>query len=911
MEELLQKAKVRSLSLKEVAQVVNEPPSLDEETFKKWKVEMAVSAASEFLDEILDAVIKTPVVDKPEEAQLDAILDLRYLRPLIPVALGIVVQGGDLLEEIENLKPAAAHPQLQSSEGRKRLIEGFLPAFRRLADSVVDKGHEKVSLDDVTRLVEEYFSGILPSELFRRHIATVLADILRVIAVRRDEVEDALNQGFKNLATFYRNTLLDASELIRLGFEEGEQIDTVLTYLPVAAMLQYYLNRLVAGRAHSALLQIAGVLDEVSVGGLGSYFPLLQYIALPPAMRKERDLNVLAQQSPYEFLTTRGIVTSLGTDILSVNRGAGVRLITEMASLMGVKLELGGWVREAINRQIPGVMLRFLESLKNVLSFLRRNWSKIKDQIDPVKVPALAAIVSGLGLRGQDDETVRAVLDSKLESLEDLERIYRGNEEALIMSLPDYIMSLSEKLDWVLGHRGQEILTRINEALTEIGVYFARGVDERLEVMKPMIEQSFVGPGGGYVEVRLGLTIQREPTEGRRVKGKDVVGLALVDLANYILGGPSEGESYLDWFKKVKAGIELSLWGETSEERKRREKEEKGEGEEEKEDKAAQYWRAYGIDWKKVANDRKTKKWGAYIKPTKWWFDFFSKVEGEIGPIPSQLDEEEREKVEKKLKSVHEELQQEILEAWRSKLGNTIVSSVYGRLANLQAHYPQMLAEYIRSARAAALSSRVEMVSIEEEIPGTSGITRADTLAAEVEVGIIGRAEDMAEMVVNALVNLVSKILTEGRAESVREAFLAPEVREFITRVGDVIQGDDVLLDSIDRILNEIEAGTRRWEGLPKSFDMGEFVSVVDEEIDRILEGEQPPEPEAAAVPETEPSPPEEEETGEEVEPEAGLEAEEEEVEVMGGEEEAEAENEGRVLMKFYLLSKVLPAYSS
>jgi hypothetical protein len=201
------------------------------------------------------------------------------------------------------------------------------------------------------------------------------------------------------------------------------------------------------------------------------------------------------------------------------------------------------------------------------------------------------------------------------------------------------------------------------------------------------------------------------------------------------------------------------------------------------------------------------------------------------------------------------------------------------------------------------------MVSIEEEIPGTSGLTRADTLVAEVGKGIVSRAEDMAELVINALVNLVSKVLAERRARNVGEAFSTPEVREFFDHVGRAIEDDEVLLDSIDRILNEIEAGTRRWEGLPTSFDMGEFVAAVDEEIDRILKVEQPSEPEEAAVPVAEE--PESVEEIEETEMEARAEEVEAEAKTEVEEEREVVEEEEKILMKFYLLSKVLPPYSS
>jgi hypothetical protein len=915
MEELLQKAKVRSLSLKEIAETLGKPPSLDEETLKNWKVEMAVSAASELLDEIFQAVIETPKVDKPEEENLNAILNIRYLRSLIPVALGIIMQGGNLSQEIKNLKPAATNPQLRSRVGREKLINNFLPEFRKLANAVVNEGHNAVNFGEVAQLVDQHFSQILPSASFRRHIATALADILRAIATPPKEVESALNRGFENLASLYKHTLLSEEELFRLGFQTWEQVNIALAYLPVAAMLQYYVDRLAAGRPHTALLQIAGVLDEVSVEGLNSYFPLLWYAATPPEVRQNLNLQLLARQSPYEFLTHRGIVTSIGTNVLSVNKGAGIRLITEIASLLGVKLNLGGWVKEAINRQIPRVMWGFLNSLVNVLSFLRDNWSTIKDEIDENKVPALAAIVNGLGLKNETDEIVRAVLDNKLEELEDLRRIYGGNEEVLVRGLPDYIISLSERLDGVLGQKSQDILSKINQAVIEIGAYFTKG-NERLKIMTPLADQAVSALSGGYTEVRFGVTVRREPQKkgrGRQPAREDIVGLAFVDLANYILDGPSEKESYLDWFKKVKGGIELALWGETSEERERRERGEEGG---EIKDEAVKHWKGYGIDWKKVANDRKEKKWGSYIKTTSWWKEFLEGVIGGIQQIlsdQSKSEEVKRQEIEEMLKQVHESLREEISKEWKEKLAKPVVSSTYRRLTNLQSQYPEMLAEYIRAARAAALSSRIEMVSIEEEIPDTSGLTLADTLAVEEERGIISRAEDMAEMIINALVNLVSKILAGGGAQNVREAFSTSEVRELIDRVGEAIEGDQVLLDSIDRFLNAIEAGALKWEGLPPSFDMDEFVAAIDEEIDRILEGEQPAEPEVAAAPEAEE--PSAEEPVEETEVEAreeevGAEAETE-VEEEGEVVEEEEEKEERILMKFYLLSKVLPIYSS
>jgi hypothetical protein len=918
MEELLQKAKVRSLSLREIAEEVKERPSLNIETLKKWKVGMAVRAAREFLDEIFQAVDSVHIVDKPEEAKVSAILDIRYLRPLIPVALGIALQGGDLFSEMKKLQGG----KLGNREAK---INEFLSAFRGLAGSVVEGGRGKVRVGAVANLVNEHFSEFLPSDVFRRHVAVALADILGLIAAPQEEVESALNEGFRRLAEFYKNTLLSREELLRLGFQTEEQIEIVLTYLPVAAMLQYYVDRLVAGRTHNALVQLAPVLGEVPLGDLDSYFPVLRYIALSPEARKRWTIEDFEGSSPYEFLATRGIVTSIGTNVLAVNRGAGLRLIQEMGRLLGVELRLGDWVREATNRYIPTVVLRFLESLKQVVKFLRDNWSAIKDQIDPSKVPALADIVKNLGLKEQDEETVKAFLDSKLAELEEIEGIYRGNEELLVRSLPDYIMSLSEKLEGALGYKGRDILTKINEALVEIGVYFTGDIQERLKLMSPMVLQSRAIALGGYVEVRLGLTVPPETQEqqmqgrGRRVKGGDPVGWALSKLASLMVDGPSalkrsvsepledapepsqdeELDLYLRWFSRVKAGIELFMLGESVE------------GEKE-------HWLRYGVSWEKLSQDRRNKNWGNYLGRTlKGWLNYFDQVVQRINEIANSKgwsEQEKQEMIRREIRKVHSELQNHVADVWKKQLGGTIVSSFYNRLSNLQADYPEMLAEYIRAARAWALSSRVEVSSLYEEVPGTSGITLADKLAAEAKEGIIGRAEELAENIINALVSLVARILgdKEGNIQSVRQAFQTGEVREFIEKIKEPLRDYDQLVESIDRILNEIEAGTREWKGLPPSFDMDEFVSMLDEEIDRILEEEEeevrePAQPEVSAVAEFEPQVPPEEEKVEEVEPKESV-AEEtgEPVEEVGGEEE-----EGKIFMKFYLLSKVLPVYSS
>jgi hypothetical protein len=854
MEELLQKAQVYSLSLKEIGERIKEP--LSDETLPEWKVEMAVDAAAGFLKEILISVDSTLSIERPEGISLSGIARLSYLRPLIPVALGIALRGGDLSAEIKELKRAAEEWEGRKRE-RARRVEEFLSAFRQLARSVVERGQDAVSGEAVNSLVEQYFSDIIPSEPLRSHIAVVLADILRLIAVPREEVDRAITEGVKSLSRFYRNTLFDYQVLRDFGFEDDEQIRLAHDYLAPAAMLQYYVNRFAAGRAHNIFLQLVPSLDQIP-DNLNSYFPLLPWATLYPAQRERVPLQALSGRSPYEFLTTRGLVTSIGANVLSVNMGPGYRLATEIADLMGLKERVPAWVSEAHTRRFPDVMLGFLKTLAGVLGFLRDHWEEIGGEIDPGKVPVLAAFINRLGLAGKDSDTVRSVIDDKLAALANIADVYK-DPSVLVERIPDYIMSLSEAVDWALGTSEREILSNINKLIVELGVHFISDTGERLKLMQPYAYQALWGPAGARLSPRFGLTWRLpEGRKKRRVSTEDLVEGLVTDITNYMVNGPSAGESYRDWFEKVKGGIELILRGNAAE----------GAG--------ADYWRQryqeYSedpIDWDGVARARKDAGLYLGMKPQNW-LNLLQQAEGRIRQASSE------EEVEQILRGIHDILRGVVSSSWES-LADNIVSSTFGRIRNLQAQYPEFLAQYLRSAMAAA-RRRVETVSLEQPISGEEGRTFEETIGVEMR-GVTEKAEEMAESIVNHLAFLVSEALRRGEAQTLREAFSTPKVQQFFSALAEVLKEDDVLLQSVDAVLNEIEGGVRPIE-LPKGVDIDEFLSLVDDAIDQIL----------AEVP-SEPEEPQEEER-------------ETEAEV----EEKEGET---VFMKFYLLSKVLPVYSS
>jgi hypothetical protein len=249
------------------------------------------------------------------------------------------------------------------------------------------------------------------------------------------------------------------------------------------------------------------------------------------------------------------------------------------------------------------------------------------------------------------------------------------------------------------------------------------------------------------------------------------------------------------------------------------------------------------------------------------WLSSLQKVEEVIHRSPSE------EEVERILRDVHGALRDVVSSSWE-RLADNIVSSTFGRIRNLQAQYPELLAQYLRSAMAAA-RRRVEMVSLEQPVSGEEGRTFEETIGVEVR-GVRETAEEMAERIINHLVFLLGEVLKRGEAQTLQEALSTPTVQRFFNAIAGVLREDEELLQSVDAVLNEIESGVRAVE-LPEGVRVDEFLSLVDDAINQALGAEE-------EVSEEEPT----EETT-----------------------EAEEEEEEKVFMKFYLLSKVLPIYSS
>jgi hypothetical protein len=933
---LLEKAQVYSMRLGEIGERLKKP--LTDESLPAWKVEMAVDAAGKFLKEIFGAIDATLSVKNWEQVSIENVVTISYLHPLIPIALGIALHKGDLIEEMKKLRQTAENWR---GLGKKRAshLSAFLADFRKLANSVVEKGMRLVSFDTVNSLVGKHLSDLLPSESLRRHIVVALSDILRIIAVPTEEVEVAINQGLKNLKDLYSNTLFDDQELRGLGFLDDQQIRLARLTLAPAAMLQYYVNRLAAGKAHNVLPQVFVSLNLIPKG-LITYFSILPWAALSPAAREEKSHLLKVMPSPYVFLaSSRGIVTTIGRNLLAVNMGAGYKFIEDIGKAMGVELKDPGWLRAAYTRKFPYILSGFVKSLSNVLTFLRDKWDMIGDKIDPDKTPILYGLVTKLGLLDKDPQTgepiikdsatVRSVIDDKLAALDNISGVYKDVSN-LVRGIPDYVLSLSEAVDWALGTSEREILSNINNLLVEVGVYFILGAEERLKFMRHYVDQAFFGPHGDYVDDRFGLIrLRSEGEKGRRVveERKNPVGEAIADITSYIIDGPSEGETYVDWFEKVKGGIGLLLLGDVVQ----------GPG--------ADYWRSEHpkVDWDSLARTR--PKIGLYLKlPAKEWFN---------------LLRQKGEEVQKNGQSVHESLRMVVCSAWKNDLTRSITSSTFKDIISFQAKYPEALEQHLRSALNRVRTSRVSEISL-QDLVGEEGRPVEEVIAAgEPEISFTDELEGLAEGIVKVMGLLVSEAIDKGEATTLKDAFFSPQMKKVLAHLYEAIRDKKEFLGIFDDVLNSLESSVERnpkarkeWN-LSPNLDLQSFVSLIDRTVDKLLEflksegeeatpdfdevaenvwrdfqaelTEERAEGPQVVVEEREkegaerseegvsvkPTPEADEKTPESTtgeEPLAGREGE-----GFGGEEEERRSGEegGRVFMKFYLLSKLLPIFPS
>jgi hypothetical protein len=193
---------------------------------------------------------------------------------------------------------------------------------------------------------------------------------------------------------------------------------------------------------------------------------------------------------------------------------------------------------------------------------------------------------------------------------------------------------------------------------------------------------------------------------------------------------------------------------------------------------------------------------------------------------------------------------------------------------------------------------------------------------------------------------LVSEAIDKGGATALKDAFFSPQMKKVLAHLYEFIRDEKEFLDIFDDVLNSLKSSVERnpkarkeWN-LSPNLDLQSFVSIIDRTVDKLLEfleseGEEAT-PDFDEIAEGVWQDFRDEPTGERAEgpqvveeaerPEEGVsvkptpeavektpESTTDEEPLAGGEEEERRSGEegGRVFMKFYLLSKLLPIFPS
>jgi hypothetical protein len=909
--ELLQKAQVFSLNLREIANRTG--LGISEGTLPDWKVEMAIEAARKFLRDIFAAMDQIKLVPESEIEALrwDRLLNLETLRSAIPVSIGLALRVGRNMEALKDefKKIKEKWVGRERRVARERALENFLSEFRELAKQVVDKGgYSLVSWGDVESEVRESLSRHFPSgsptaadffvsEHLRDHVITVLTDILRLIVYTPEEVREEINEGYKSLGETPHYSLFNTSIMRLKGFKKDEQIELVQDFLAPAVAIQYYLNRISSTRAHSIFPPLVSVLqsDIEFQPSFRSYFPVIQWLALRPHKRTPESLRGLSDRSLYQFIVDRGAVTAYGEDPLNVQTSTGHNRVAMIAQLMGEQLpaSISRSVAQASARRFPLVMGAFADSLIESLTFLWKHWEEISKKLGlqqapaseegqapvsgNIQTPVLRKVVQSLGL-DRPGVDAREKIGDVILKLRRIKGQYAPSSPDLVENVLYYITSLSEALEWALGTSEEEILKNIHLLASELVLYFASDTESRSSLLRPFASQAFYGPAGSHMTVRYGLSrgtpvvkISRHDPLGQ------IINAFISDLVDYILRGPSAEENPEVWRQRVVGGLNLAILGE---------KAQSGD---------TKFWREkyenVVVDWDSVAQFVKNEGPFLRIKMKDWT----SRVLPTLEDLESQ--------------KLHETLLSYVFDSWKS-LSETITGRILSDVGEVLEQDPSALVRYLRAARVVARSFRREEVSLDEPLRGVEGgLTYADVVVGEERVKSRMFYEEVAEKVVDGLAAEIIRSLGEveevppdvkpeelleeafkaGRSESIIEAF-----ERYLLEVDEEARRH--VLGALNKILNEVAAGLKKVEGLPLEIEPSIFAEflrskltgtpiireISEEEIGEIEIGE-----------------------GEEEWEEGWEEGEEEE-----GEAEDELEEE-RLLMKFYLLSKVLPIYSS
>jgi hypothetical protein len=917
--QLLWKAQARPLNFKSIYDRKKKQEGTDfrltEETADKWRVELATQAMSIILDEILKTHLSLKDETDYSGLTVESFNREDKYRPLLPLALGALLQGREIGEVLNGSKGGGYDGEVDA----KAKIADFLKTFHGWAVDAARSGQVR-SVNEVLNVINDQFGNLIPSEAIRRHLATVASDILRLVSVPLDEVIEPIDRVYNDLVE--RGVSLASflnQEFVDRYFQglEGYQ-DLAIKMFSWVALLQHIVNRLIGGWPHSLWRTVAS--DERFVGGqqvLGSYLPVFWWAAHFPSERASlspSDFNMVegGDEKIFEILLRLGAVTAVGG-----------RIVPNAASSWGIASKIkeailgefkGGRKAEAVmhQRNLPGCLLGVARNLLVVLEGLHRIFETVGEDITVLvkrleAVPTVSEFVSnilqqlGYSLpdlaRGEVRRAVIKQLETMKSEINQLIRTYwdetkRVDESPAFLAAIDSILSGREEVAMDI-QEAQKVVERINLMVVELASISGGQWGE-------VLRGGMVGTGGasfweqvmrlyyGSYSTFLGISLW---TQSKRDIDEAVRNL--VDAVMKIDGRALEqgyGESVKS-FRDLKSLIDTVI--------------------------------AVLTEIKDVVipearrNNRKfllenTKNWDevlkGWINELSEWSVEMNKVLGMVGAPPGGeigvvLEEVKRvaDGAQSKLKEVVLALKEKLITSWRVAALATaerLIQNLSYVLSNKDA------TEFLRWLFGSR-SAKVEFVG---EIGGEVREEEGEVIvAATEEVPISERLEEA----LFRLLGYVAEIWKEGNKSEAADKFL-----EAINGLGDIFgvsRGD--VYGKLLGILNEIEAGVSvprevaKW--IPDAKRQVRFVQELKALLSPTSQQIEPLAPPPAG--------PEEEEVegvGESAEPEEGgtVPAEggalqEDEV---GRDDQsgAEEEDKGRFLLaKFYFLAKALRVF--
>jgi hypothetical protein len=589
--ELLLKARIYPLSLREIANKYGSSLKFSRENYDTWKVEIAVGALSSLLEELWKTQKALLMYDrrlphKFQETGHDPYHIRTEWQALVPLALAVHLHGnfpsprervGVNLDELfrEKLKSAIeAVKSLNVSDAEaSTAINEFLSLFREWAENVATNPSQRKGYNDILEEVNNKLENVFPVEEVRRHIAAFVSDLLRLVSVTEEELgtsfQAPINEFFNQLKGTYvsllqRDVWDNMFPFNSIANEDLKQFS--FEFFPWILIVRYYLNKMTGNVRGSLWRELMEDPNKTLGAGAawGSNLPALLWGSLYPSERQEESPNdrKLAEEaisSPSAIAPRVTGATSVGTSKFS-NLSLGVQTASEIAVLTtGMPLGSEEIHRRNYPGQLHGIVDCLIEVLNSVLSYLEESQDPVatlKGIIENPKNPTLSSFLKSLlgisSLDGVDEGQVnkfKQILRDKVNELGNLRKAY-SRQQVLLQQAWVFVSKLGE----IIGRKVQfhedvdKMVKEIFQMLVEVSANYRRS--EWREALWPLASRAYRF-FGSYSALSNGVPTNESEATGslEGVGGSRAAILRFIDTVVNTTSSPSQEDK--DLFKRL------------------------------------------------------------------------------------------------------------------------------------------------------------------------------------------------------------------------------------------------------------------------------------------------------------------------------------------------------------------------